>query len=533
MKKHLITAISIFLSLVMSISILVFAESDSKVMATQTLDESVKIYVRNAEISDEIKFQVGNIPAEEIKVYSITDDEAPMRTLILLDNSLSVSKNSRQQVIETLNAIVDAHADKEQFRIATFSETFNPLSDLYTNDYTLLHTLIGGIKFEDQCSKLTDVLYEVISDINAENYGGYTRIIVFSDGVNDKETGGRTFGEVKELLKDTPYPIYTFGFSTGTGKNSNDDLLDTLFELSRYRDGLTRHRDCDCESGVFEKMNAAQIVAITSLDNTLVICEAVIPADARVGGRISSKLTLADGHEFELETDIPFSIKEAEPEPEQEPVIEPEKKNETPSVPIVVSEPIPEESVKKSVPIWLWVVIGIAILAAVGGTVYFGFLRVKRNKNATGNTEGYSQTVSPGQYPRYEKTVFISEEKTTHRDTVQLTPEEAQTVSKKYRVSLTDSNDELRSFRCELTDTISIGRRPENNIVISDDNSVHGNHCRISVKGGVFYITDIKDVKNHTSVNGLAIKPEIPQLIVTNTTITLGRHSYVVNISEV
>ena len=72
----------------------------------------------------------------------------------------------------------------------------------------------------------------------------------------------------------------------------------------------------------------------------------------------------------------------------------------------------------------------------------------------------------------------------------------------------------------------------DNDIVISDDTSVHGHHCTIECKDDAFFVTDLMNVKNHSSVNGIEIKPGFPQLIVTNSKLTIGRYTYIVSISE-
>ncbi|MBR4162051.1 MAG: FHA domain-containing protein, partial [Solobacterium sp.] len=115
--------------------------------------------------------------------------------------------------------------------------------------------------------------------------------------------------------------------------------------------------------------------------------------------------------------------------------------------------------------------------------------------------------------------------------TEQLTPSVSD-GRKKYMFLMTDTEDEDRSFRCELIDEVTIGRMEDNYIIIGDDNSVHRHHSVVSVKNGTFYYTDLKDVKNRSAINGVLLKPTIPQLIVSNSVVTIGRHSYTITISE-
>ncbi|MBR5361288.1 MAG: VWA domain-containing protein, partial [Lachnospiraceae bacterium] len=448
---------------------------------------------------------------EQIRSYGINEDAEGMRTLIMLDNSLSIPQKSRPKIQEIMNAVIDAHSNGEKFRIATFSNTIAYMSDTYSDDYTALHNVVDNIKFNDQDTMLTDVLYGVINDLNNDGFNGYTRIMIITDGVNNKPVGGITLDRVKEELKNTPYPIYTIGCNTG----KNDELLDNLFSLS----WLT-----GCEYAVLEDSEASDITAMTVMDNDMTIYEALIPLAAQVGGKQSSKLTLGDGTQLVFDVDVPFSIKEdPTPAPTEEPKKEEkkEKKKET------VEEPEEEPEEKFELPL-IPIIIGGASLLAVIVAVTIILIVHSRNKKA----RNAANNVPVQQEDTYDKTVYLSDDKHDSNGTVLLTPQKSS--GRRYTFTLTDSENPARSFRCELSDAVSIGRKPGNNIVISDDNSVHGNHCRVAVgNGGQISIMDLKDVKNHTYVNGIVLKPEIPRTVVTNTKVTIGRYTYIVNISEV
>ena len=508
MKKNTHIFVLLAIICIYLISGIAYAAEDVKVMETYTIDDRVKVYVRNASVQD-AQFQIGNIPADTPTSYSISTDEAAARTLIMLDNSISIPKNSRPKIIETINAIVDAHADKEEFRIATFAENINYLSDMYSQDYTALHNMIDNISFNDQDTMLTDALQSVLEDYRSEQYSGYRRIVIITDGVNNKPVGGVSLDQIKEMLKETPYPIYTIGCDTG----KNDDLLDNLFSLS-WNTG--------CEYKVLENTEVSDITAMTSADNNITVFETTIPEEAKTGGRQSCKLTLGDGTELVCEADIPFSIKE-ETEPVAPVIVveEPEPADDEPDETEEIEEEITPEPERPPLYLLIAVGAGAAVLAAgiVGAIIH-----AKRKKARL------AAMLESNRDDQYEKTVYLGSDNRNDSSTMQLTPGEKK---QRYRITMTDCNDPARSFRCEITDEIMIGRKPDNNIVISDDTTVHGQHCTIKVDNGIFYITDLKNVKNSTSVNGVPLKPEVKQLIVNNTKVDLGRHRYTVNISEV
>ena len=439
----------------------------------------------------------------------MSEDSDSMRTLIMVDNSMSIPKNSRPLVKEAMKAIIDAHGENETFRLAVFSDSMGYLSDQYSNDYTALKNVIDSIENVDQETYLTDVLYDVIDELNAEHYLGYTRIVIFSDGVDNKPIGV-TREELNKKLDETPYPVYTIGSMTG----KNDSELENLFALSR----LT-----GCEYLILEEVDAQAVAEITKKDTDITVFECPIPDDARIGGRQSSKLTLSDGTELVFNVNMPFSLKEKE-----EPATEASTES---SIEEQEEEPEEDESPviqEKSFPLPLWMIIA-AIVAAVFVVLIISIIVIVSKKKKTQP----SLAPAPQKTEEYEKTEIMGvAPKRKESGTVHMTPDSAGSEVKRYRFTLTDAADSARSFRCELISEIKVGRQPDNNIVISDDTTVHGHQAIVSVTNDTFYYTDLKEVKNHSSVNGVQLKPGIPQLIVTNSKISIGRHTYVVSVSK-
>lgn len=80
----------------------------------------------------------------------------------------------------------------------------------------------------------------------------------------------------------------------------------------------------------------------------------------------------------------------------------------------------------------------------------------------------------------------------------------------------------------ELQTSITIGRKPANDIFISD-NSVSGKHCLISRTDDDVFIEDL-DSTNGTIVNGKMISEKTP--LSSGDTLTLGKQAYKVHISK-
>ncbi len=483
---------------------MVYAASNSKVMqALITGDTAVKAYVKNAS-AEKASYQIGNIAADAPKGYPIAEDSNAMRTLIMIDNSLSIPKSSRPLMKEMVKAILDSHGEKETFRIATFSDKITYLSDQYYTDYTILKNLVDSIEFVDQETYLTDVLYDVIDELKNENYEGYTRIIIFSDGVDNKPLTV-TRDALNQKLQESPFPVYTIGSKTG----KNDSELSNMFALSRLM---------DCEYFILEENDASALTAITSQDTKLTVFETDIPEDAKTGGRHSSKLTLSDGTELVFDVDMPFSIKQKETEA-------PEIKGTIAETPEVEEE---ENVESPAFPIWLIVAlfVGLLLIAII---IVIIALMLKKKKSRPAPVPQNPRPVTSD----YQQTQFINDTP-NHMDngTLIVTPDGQMCQVDRYRFILTDAADSSRSFRCELVDKISIGRQPDNNIVISDDTTVHGRQSIVSIENSVVKYEDLKQVHNRSAINGVLLTPGIPKLIVSNSKITIGRHTYVVSVEK-
>ena len=150
--KRRISLLSIMIALALFIGGLnplsSLAAGDAKVMQAIANENTVKAFVRGVTSSDGATYQIANVPSEEPKGYKISEDTTNMRTLIMVDNSLSIPNNSRPLVKEAMKAIIDAHAENETFRLATFSDSIGYLSDQYSSDYTALKNVVDSIENE-------------------------------------------------------------------------------------------------------------------------------------------------------------------------------------------------------------------------------------------------------------------------------------------------------------------------------------------------------------------------------------------------
>ncbi len=503
---------SLMILLLLACFAMTVSAGNAKVMSVLSMEDRVKVYARGVSDPKGAFFQVGNIPGNAPSSCSVGEDAPPMRTLILLDNSLSVPKTLKPQVVkDAISGILSVHGENEQFRLALISEEISYLSDQYSSDYTALDNVVDVIEFRDQETMLTDVVYGVIEEMSAEGYEGYSRLILIADGVNDKPVGGMTLDRLIQRAKELPFPIYTIGVSTG----KNEELLDNLFSLSWQTgaDYLVLEQEEDIES----------IKSMTAADASMVVFEAEIPKAACTGGKnVESRIQLSGGEELVFPVDTPFSVIEEKPQ---------EEKKEEPTV-VIVSEPEPKprEEEPQGIPLWILIASAAGVLVLSGAAAALIIILLRKRKRGV-QTDDTIRVMNPAD----DSTVLFGEKPGAGdaNDTKKITPG-ANAGKRKAVLTLTDQADQSRFFRCELEETVHIGRGSENEIQISDDMYVHRKHCTVQKKGNSYFIEDVVTKKDHNPsyVNGSLLKQGIPQLIVTNSKVTIGEHNYIVKIEE-
>lgn len=474
-------------------------------------ENRVKIYVSGTDAAEEGSCQFGSTaPVEDMTVRRIGEDEPSMRTLLLLDNSLSVSKEAQEKIREVLLGILDAHGEKERFRLATFSDHISYLTKSYTDDYTALKYMVGGISYQNQETYLTDVLMDVVKELNGESYFGYTRLVVISDGVDNKTIGIKR-DELESALKNQiMYPIYTLG--VWTGDNGNE--ISSMFSLSRYT-GVDYYLLGESATG--------EIVGAFAKDGGLVVYEAVIPEKAKTGGRENCKISLAGGVSLTFAADMPFHI-EQETEQNREQETDVKADFDAP----VESDALPDgESTRGRQEKWKVYAVFAAVAALVVLVVCVVVFCIK--KAGKSNIKGGKGS-----------DVWGWDEGTTILDKLMMTiigskkKDEPDDMGGecRLRISLIYSEDRGRSASCEMTKEIRIGMGEDNALRVGEQgDGISRHHCRLYKEGGSLFIQDVGS-RYGTAVNGVAVRRKSSERISSGDALTLGGVDFIFNCEE-
>lgn len=476
----------------------VMAAETLSVAGTYTDEQGISVYVKGiTDDASEISCQIGTKAGQKITCERVEEMENQSKTLILVDNSLSITDNNRVKTISFIKDYIDDKNENEQVAIYTFSDETTLIID-FTEDKKQLKEAASSIEFQNQDTYLTDVLYDVIINNDMGSEDCYRKIIIISDGVDNKSIG-YTKDELYTLIKDKKYPIYTLGCIY----KENNEQLENLFALSRMTGGVSFLMDDVEDTGdpvdeIIDDSNAVRFI--------------ISPAQEELDGSNKNILiTFRMGEEeqkIEAVVKMPLVAVDVVGENTPEPIAE------------VTAEPaeeagiVDEEERVSLFPMFLCgTVLLLIILTVVAMLLISKSKKNRKVKNADRilpvdiTSEGKAEEAC-------EKTVILSddEEKTQgiwENEVIQR------------NLYLVDIKCPDKQFKAPLNKNVIIGRKAsEADIVLDYDKSVSGTHCEISEKNGKYFVKDLQS-SNHTFLNGVEISGKTE--VYSGCILTLGR----------
>lgn len=477
-KRHLAgikSGIIIFMFVFLISGILVMAAQNYQLLQIGVEDGQIVAYMEGDADVSEIDCQIGMIPCEKVNVTTMADAPFSFHTIVLIDNSLSITQENKEKAIELLKTYMQQKSENEYVSIAIFGENIDFLIEK-SNDAQALQDAIDSISQNNQDTYLTDILYNLLDTLDV---GEYTRFFVLSDGVDNKAIG-ITKEELTEKLKINSHPIYTLGHVYG----NNEAELENMFSLSRATGGKEFLLD--------EAQDLKEIVSQLGNTQGLMRVSAVIPKEISDGSSKNILFTMksnAGEYEVKGQIDLPFSLLEATPEPTLAPT--PEPTQEPSPAPELTPEPaaIPVADSGSDGGGMLLLLILFLLIAAVVVFIFKGKKGKKKEVAVLGVPEEphLQQNQKQVQMPDPEMTVMLD---------------------RRYLLVLKDIKDSGRIFRYPMDDKVVIGRNTDKvNIAIDYNLTVSGQHCEIYVRHNRFYIRDLNS-SNKTFVNGIEIHTE-------------------------
>ena len=438
--------------------------ANSNVAETYTGEDYVSVYLRGMEKEAEAKAQIGTSAAEVMEMKVLKESSASVKTLIMIDNSVSIKKAQQEKISALVQDMIGGSEEKEQIAIATFGEGINYLTE-YSSDYGELKQALSGITYEDQETYLTDVLYNVLTEeIQKDQEENFYRVVIISDGVDNKPVG-ITKEELYQELQENVIPVYTVGCQ---GKK-NEEELESMFALSRIT---------GAKSFVLDEIeNTLDVVNSLAEDWEILHIQVKPEAVDMDGSRKAVKISIGE-ESIQIEMRMPQQELvveepvEEEPEPE---VIVPEETMEEPIV-----EPEPEKT-------------SVVPIAVIGGLTAVAFIIIMIAVILIANRKK-KQRASIG----FETYTDVQQNADSDGSTVLLGGNQ-----RTYDLILEDISNPARVFQIPVSESgvIIIGRKKEScDICIDYERSISGRHCQIGVRNDRFYVRDLQS-SNGTFLN--------------------------------
>lgn len=168
------------------------------------------------------------------------------QTLILIDNSLSVSKVNREVMKLTLKYMFAHTKEGRAYCFAPFSHGLDT-EEYYTQDYVGLSNMADTLNFENKDISLTDTLTEVLDEWKKGDFA-CRDIVIFTDG-QEEESVKYDREEMFYLINNTCYPCFVVCLDqTGTADNAK-----TLSAIARTSEGILLHSKMDGVDAEIEK----------------------------------------------------------------------------------------------------------------------------------------------------------------------------------------------------------------------------------------------------------------------------------------
>ena len=464
--------------------------------------------------------QVGTTPCAVSQAVPIAELETPMRTLIILDNSLSIPRDERPVIAQLLTNLIGNRMEGERFTIATIEDDIHYLCT-DESDYLALGSAISGIEYQNQDTQLTDNVYQTIAALYESAPLQFSRVVIVADGVDDKEIG-YTRAELQALIQRCGYPIYTVGCGPDNTAERTA-LLDNLFALSRITSGRAFYFGDTTDTyqiaqAVCEYNGAQQVV---------------IPLPAEVcDGTVRAIKVVCNGVEYTAQLTMPFgsALAAPAPAPAQKPAASAPERDKA----LTVSAQLPAGGI----PLWIPLAAGGGALVIIAAVV--AALLVRRKKRRQKPAE-QTPPPAPSNERKDGSEVIEILDKTPPKhwyddipsdradptfddyyggdmgeSTVRVFGSAARKAGRRLR--LADVHDPSRFYETALEGRVTVGRSSSCQITI-DDASVSRMQCEIFEQGGRVYAVNCSQT-NPTRMGQAST--DTPVLLRSGAVLTMG-----------
>ena len=435
------------------------------------------------------------------------------KTLILIDNSLSVSQGNRDIIKATTKYLLENSGDDHMISFALFGEDIEYVCD-YEDDIADKLSKLEKIEFRNRDTYITDAVMNTVSDWKKADVA-LRNIILISDGM-EEESELYTNEELYLTLKEAEYPVY----SIACVQKNNAKALKGMAAISRMSGGEIFYTEFDGSDAGVEKQLSEKI--FTAMDEY-----------ERTHAELMSKKGENDENDEEAETeegtvsgnDAPYDAYDVS----RSDVFMDEYGTINP---VSASNVVYEMSGDGGfIHDNFYSLLAISVMLSI--VIVFIVIFIRRQKRYDREDKAFFETLKTMKEKEaseeiYGKTGRLNMEwKKDEEDTgTRLLFESSDSV----QISLEDRMDPTKYYRADIIDTLVIGRSAKLcDIVIDYDDSISAKHCEISLRNDSLYIRDLNS-SNGTAVNNQKVYQELK--IMSGDVIRIGRLSFFLQVKD-
>lgn len=500
-------------------------------------NDTLLIYMPTEEYTgSEVRVQVGSSAVLKGRLRDI-EGNGCIQTLILFDNSLSVSTANRERMKNVIRTVAERQSPGEQFAFATFDTDVHLMTEM-TSDADAVLQAVEDVKFENQYTWTNDCLYSCIGDSSLFSPGAFARILICGDGSNDNPAG-YTEEEVRRRLQQYSCRLLAVGSLYSGDPKAAARLLSmarseelAAWLLDNYGDDLTEVTEGICR----ERPAKVAVVPLEEklLDGSEKRVQVQVPVrDGTFCGAAAVRMPFS--RTVPEETPAPTPTPPVTPTPEVTPVPTPVSTPVPTPTPIptpkAAPSPIPEPRQAFSFPVYL-----LPVPAAAAVLLLAAVIRKRAENRKTHEPDIFpDDDMSAGRSWLEEDAAGGYEEQTVYSPadneaTVVMMDGEAVLHAADRGVcmlTLRSEDGRQEAFTVPVTSEVVIGRNPDCTIPLTGDRTVSAHHCVIYRVGDDLMLRD-NDSANGTWLNRQRITG--PQKTENGDIIGIGRRNWIVSI---
>lgn len=411
------------------------------------------------------------------------------KSLVLVDDSLSIGKGNREIVKETLSYLLTHADDEEDFSLAAFGENIRVLTEYGTERESAVNT-IRNLTYTNQDTYITDVLMAVMQEWQQSDFACRS-IILVTDGMGE-ESMLYPEEELYFMLDKAEYPVYVIGCV----EKENQSQMKNLAAIARISGGKMFYTEFeDSESSVEQKLGDALLAAMQEERQSFHESEtAVMKTGETVQGleTVSEEETVSANELFLSDTE------------EQEAVIY--------EMEAAAYNPFAERD--NLTVLILGVLFGLLILSVTAVMIVRkNRQRKQREKEFLAGLRSEIKQHSDLLTGSIDDSCGITQSLFKTSDSAAIGETGGTRLlfqqADMHDIVLEDRSNPAKFFRTSCRDRLVIGRSVNAcDLVIDYDNSISGKHCELFLREERWFVRDLQS-SNGTKVNGQKVYQEL------------------------